>query len=260
MKSLPLFHQLTGKPVLVLGEGDAAAAKCRLVERSGARLVSNVEEALEAGARIAFVAHDDPALVERDVARLKEEGLIVNAVDRPDLCDFTTPSVLDRDPVLIAFGTGGASAGLAKALRLRFDRLLPGNLGDLAKGLFAARNILRQRWPDPADRRRAIDAALEEGGVLDPMRDSSALAVADWANRHGDSGEKAQSVKLEISSDDPDDLTLRQARLLGAADYIVCDRALGEGILARCRADAVRLHELPDPAPDAGLIVIITTR
>lgn len=260
MKSLPLFHQLAGKPVLVLGGGDAATAKRRLVERAGGALIDEIEQGLKAGARIAFVAHDDPALVERDVARLKAEGLIVNAVDRPELCDFTTPSVLDRDPVLIAFGTGGASAGLAKALRLRFERLLPGNLGELANGLFSVRGVLRSRWPDPADRRRVIDAALEEGGALDPMRDSSAFAVADWAARTADAGEKAQRVELEISSDDPDDLTLRHARLLGAADYVVCDGLLSEGIVARCRADAVRLRELPDPAPEAGLIVIITKR
>ena len=93
MHSLPLLHRLTGQPVIVLGEGEAAAAKIRLLERAGARIVG-VDDAQ---ARLAFVALDDP---DAAVARLKARGLLVNAVDRPDLCDFTVPSLLERGPVL----------------------------------------------------------------------------------------------------------------------------------------------------------------
>ncbi|MFM9500772.1 bifunctional precorrin-2 dehydrogenase/sirohydrochlorin ferrochelatase, partial [Streptomyces galilaeus] len=83
--------------------------------------------------------------------------LLVNVVDRPALCDFTTPSLVDRAPVVIAVGTDGASAGLAKAVRLGIDRLLPQSVGALAMGLQAARGALRERWPGAADRRRALD-------------------------------------------------------------------------------------------------------
>src|SRR5690606_20970776 len=117
----------------------------------------------------AFVAHADPALCEAEASRLREAGLLVNVVDRPDLCDFTTPSIVDRDPVLIAVGTDGTSAGLAKHLRLRIETLLPASLGRLAEALHAARGALRARWPGGADRRRVLDAALEEGGALDPL-------------------------------------------------------------------------------------------
>src|SRR5690606_28826868 len=95
-------------------------------------------------ARLAFVALDRPELA---TVRLKARGVLVNVTDRHDLCDFTVPSVLDRDPVLVAVGTGGASAGLAKQLRLRLEALLPGDLGRLAEALHAARDALRARWP-----------------------------------------------------------------------------------------------------------------
>lgn len=258
MKSLPLFHQLSGQPVIVLGNGEAAAAKRRLVERAGGVVVDSLEEGVKAGARLAFVAHDDGASVVRDVAQLRAAGLLVNAVDRPDLCDFTTPSVLDRDPVLIAFGTGGASAGLAKALRLRFEALLPADLGELARGLFAARTALRERWPNAGSRRRAIDSALAEGGALDPLREGSAANVSGWLSKSDHTIDDARIVTLMLTSDDPEDLTLRQARLLGEAGIIVHDKALSPRILARCRADAVRMLELPDPTPGTGLTVIIT--
>ena len=116
LHSLPLFHRLAGQPVIVLGEGEAAAAKRRLLERAGA-LVVDVDNS---DARLAFVALDEP---EAAAAKLKARGLLVNVVDRPDLCDFTTPSLLERGPVLVAVSTGGVSAGLAKALRLADNRV-----------------------------------------------------------------------------------------------------------------------------------------
>ena len=168
--SLPLFHRIAGKPVIVLGEGEAADAKRRLVERAGGIAVGEDD----AEARLAFVAQDDP---EAAAARLKARGVLVNVVDRPALCDFTTPSILDRSPVLVAIGTGGASAGLAKALRLRLEALLPQSLGRLAVALGAARTKMRERWPDGTTRRRALDTALGEGGALDLLRDGSTEGI-----------------------------------------------------------------------------------
>jgi uroporphyrin-III C-methyltransferase/precorrin-2 dehydrogenase/sirohydrochlorin ferrochelatase len=249
MRSLPLFHQIVGQPVIVLGEGEAAEAKCRLVERAGGYVVE--EDNREA--RLAFVALDQPEL---QVTRLKARGVLVNVTDRPDLCDFTVPSVLDRDPVLVAVGTGGASAGLAKQLRLRLETLLPASLGKLAEALHAARAALRERWPDAADRRRALDAALTQGGSLDPLDERSADRVGDWL-RESTRPAPAEPVTLMVPSDDPDGLTLRQARLLGSADCVIFEPGISAAILDRARADAVRLtfpHEGPLPG---GLVVVL---
>ena len=79
------------------------------------------------------MALDDTEACEAAAANLRDAGMLVNVVDQPELCDFTTPSILDRDPVLIAVGTGGASAGLAKHLRLRLEQFLPLSLGELAQ-------------------------------------------------------------------------------------------------------------------------------
>ena len=250
MHSLPLLHRLTGQKVILLGEGEAGEAKARLLERAGAVLVGENDPT----ARLAFIALDQP---EAAAARLKARGLLLNVTDRPELCDFTVPSILERGPVLIAVGTGGASAGLAKALRLRLEALLPASLGALAEGLQAARSAMRQRWSDGGERRRALDAALSEGGVLDPLGADSAARIEDWladgAAGHGG------VVEFTISSDDPDDLTLRQARWLGAADLVAYDPGMAPAILARARADAVRqkLGASVSLARTAGLTVII---
>lgn len=244
MQSLPVFLRLHGRAVILTGEGEAADAKRRLLERAGALVV---DEAQQAG--IAIVADGD----EATVGRLKARGVLVNATDRPDLCDFTLPAIVDRDPVLIAIGTGGASAGLAKALRQRIEALLPAKLGALATALFDARMAIRARWPDAAARRRAIDKGLAAGGGIDPLNENAAAAVSRWLTEQGD-GIVARLEFIRLASADPDDLTLRAARLLGEADRIYHALDVPAAILDRARADAVRIASAAPPAqPDEGL-------
>ena len=244
MKSLPVFLALTGRPVILTGEGEAADAKRRLLQRAGARVVGEADEAA-----LAIVADGD----EATVARLKARGVLVNATDRPDLCDFTLPAIVDRDPVLIAIGTGGASAGLAKALRQRIEALLPQKLGALAAALHDARGAIRARWPNADARRRAIDAGLAPGGLLDPFTDDAADAVPAWLAETGDAV-ASRLISIRLLSDDPDDLTLRAARLLGEADRVYHVAAVPVPILDRARADAVRIPaEAPPADPGEGL-------
>ncbi|WP_423142962.1 precorrin-2 dehydrogenase/sirohydrochlorin ferrochelatase family protein [Parablastomonas sp. CN1-191] len=248
---LPLFHRVAGRPVIVAGEGEAADAKRRLVERMGGLVVA----ANDSAARLAFVAGDD---AENLATALRSRGLLVNVVDRPELCDFTTPSLLQRGAVTVAVGTGGVSAGLAKALRLRLDALLPATLGDLAAALGGARAALRRRWPDAADRRRALDAALVEGGPLDPLADYRG-GIGAWIGGAPHTGASVQ--EFIFTGADPDDLTLRQARWLGTADMVAHEPGLPAGLLDRARADAVRTALAPGaPAPTCpGRVVVIRT-
>jgi uroporphyrin-III C-methyltransferase/precorrin-2 dehydrogenase/sirohydrochlorin ferrochelatase len=250
LHSLPLFHRIAGQPVIVLGDGEAAEAKRRLVERAGGIVVDSEESS----ARLAFVALEEP---EEALARLRARGVLVNTVDRPELCDFTVPSILERDPVLVAVGTGGASAGLAKALRLRLETLLPPGLGKLAAALGAARAALRTRFPDPGERRRALDGALSQGGPLDPLADDAAGQVTAWLDSVQGAGGGCAEIRL--TSGDPDDLTLRQARLLGSADLIAYEPGVAPAILDRARADAARqeLDKGASLACSRGLTVIL---
>ncbi|PLK25114.1 siroheme synthase [Porphyrobacter sp. TH134] len=254
--SLPLFHQIAGQSVLVLGEGPAAEPKRRLVERAGGVIVDDLARAVDEGVRLAFIAYDDARACEVAAINARCAGMLVNVVDRPELCDFTTPSILDRDPLLIAIGTGGASAGLAKHVRLRLERVLPESLGLLAKALEAVRPALRQRFPDGPDRRRAVDAALREGGALDPFDPGSFQKVESWI---ADAAQAAAGAVVEIilTSADPEELTLRQARLLGEADVLLLDGDVPAAILARARADAERCvlpaKERGEPGPSEGL-------
>ena len=248
--SLPLFHQLQGQKVLLLGEGEAAEPKRRLIERAGAEVISDARQAVDEGVRLAFVAYDDAKACEAAAINLRCSGLLVNVVDKPELCDFTTPSILDRDPLLIAIGTGGASAGLAKHVRLRLERILPQSLGKLARALQTIRPALRERFPDGAFRRKALDAALGEGGALDPLTQNADQKVNGWLEQTNGT-EASTSETIRLTSNDPEELTLRAARLLGTADRLLLAGDVPQEILARARADAERLP-LSEEVIDAG--------
>jgi len=261
LSSLPLFHRVAGQKVLVLGEGEAAEPKRRLVERAGGVVIDDQQRAVDEGVRLAFIAYDDPKACEVAAINCRCAGMLVNVVDRPELCDFTTPSILDRNPVLIAVGTGGASAGLAKHVRLRLERILPKSLGSLARALFAARPKLRERYPDGADRRRALDSALREGGALDPLSDVAQGAVEAWLEA-GVPASQDRKVSVTIASPDPELLTVRDARLLGEADTLLLDGEVPASILAMARADAGRVPyvEGSESGARAGLTVLLHWR
>jgi len=243
LPDLPLFVTVAGRPVILLGQGAAADAKRRLLDRAGARIVGE-----DAQAALAIVAIEDDAEAAAAVARLKARGVLVNATDRPDLCDFTLPAIVERAPVIVAIGTGGASAGLAAALRQRLETLLPATLGTLAKRLFEARGAIRARYPDGAARRRALGAALAEGAPLDPLT-AGPEAVDSWLE--GSTAPAARLVAIRLRSADTDDLTLREARLLGQADRVFHRPNVPAAILDRARADAAR-HACPAPPADPG--------
>ena len=252
MHSLPLFVRLSARAVILLGAGDGADAKRRLLDRAGAIVVGE-----EGDAALAIVAIEDDAEALAAIARLKARGILVNAVDRPVQCDFTLPAIIDRDPVIIAIGTGGASSGLAKALRQRLEAMLPATLGQVATTLKAMRATLRMRWPDARDRRRVIDSAFAAGAPLDPFAPMTSDSVDRWL-AGSDVGAASTLEQLIITSDDPDDLTLRQARLLGQADTVFHTPAIAPAILNRARADANRVAcNSPPEAPPPGLSLFL---
>ena len=250
LHSLPVFLRLAGRPVMLIGEGETADAKRRLLERAGATVVGEDKEA-----QLALVALADP---DETVARLKARGVLVNAADRPDLCDFILPAIVDRSPVIVAIGTGGASAGLAAALRQRLEGILPADLGELATALYRARDLIREKFPDAGERRRALGEALAQGGDLDPLM-SDASSVDGWlSDPYSRLRGGTEVVHIALTSTDADDLTFRQARALAQADRVIHAPDVPAAILDRARADAVRIVSPVLPVETAsGLTVYL---
>ncbi len=254
MQALPIFVKLDGVPVLLRGGGEGADPKRRLLEAAGAIIVDMPTP----DTRIAVLAIDDAEEAAREAARWRDAGLIVNVVDKPALCDFSFPAIVDRAPVTIAIGTGGASATLAKTLRERLEALLPDGLGATADAVRAARADVNIRIDGSAGRRAFWDALMAPGAALDPLGDVAdpGQAIRDALANAGDVRSSRHEIRPGLT--DPDDLTLRDLRALSQADLVLVEAGACEAIADRARRDAERgTYRAGVPLPAEGRIVIL---
>lgn len=249
MDTLPIFVRLQGQPVLVLGEGEAADAKRRLVTEAGGLPVT--DEATPA--RLAFLAMPDSAAT---AARLRARGLLVNVVDQPAECDFLVPAIVDRSPVLLAIGTGGTSASLAKALKERLEWLLDPALGALARAVRAARSAVSVTHPSVPARRAFWATLMAPGAPLDPLAPTAdpAAAIASAINSQAEPLNRTD--RITIGPEGADALTLRELRLLAQADLLVHPAATPAEILALSRRDAARAIGTTPPGASGRVVIL----
>ncbi len=251
MDQLPIFVKLAGRRVILIGAGEAAEAKARLIRAAGGDIVAEADDAA-----LAFIALDDADEAAAHAAACRARGLLVNVVDRPALSDFLMGAIIDRSPVLVAVSTGGASASLARALRTRLEALLPASLGPLARAILAARDAVSPRHPTPSDRRRLWERALAEGAALDPFAAIADPAAAVAATIAGTSAAEPALLTIRVASADPGDLTLNQLNALARCDALILAGPIPPAISDRARRDAARLPAVPDPLPP-GLTVVL---
>jgi precorrin-2 dehydrogenase/sirohydrochlorin ferrochelatase len=241
----PAFFPLAGRTVVVAGTGAGAEAKARLFAGSPARLVrlqgeAAVQPAAYAGAALAFVASDDDAFAEAAAAAARAAHVPVNVADRPALCDFTTPALIDRGEVVAAVGTGGASPMLATLLRHDIEARVPEGAGRVAALLRGLQDEIRAAIPELPARRAFLRAAL-----VGPAAEAAAagdMALARSRLREAlAAGAPPQGLVTFVSGAGPvERLTLAAARALAAADVLVADPGVDPEVLALARRDAER--------------------
>jgi len=244
--AFPAFYPLAGAVVAIAGTGEAAEAKARLFEGSPATLRRLVGEAAlrpdaYAGALLAFIASDDDAFAEAAAAAARAAHVPVNVVDRPQLCDFTTPAVIDRGEVVAAIGTGGASPMLATLLRHDIEARVPEGAGRVAALFGSMQDEVRRALPEVHRRRAFLRAALS--GPAARAAQSGDMAKASELLRKAlvDDTPGAGQVQYIDARGPADLLTLRAARALAAADVLICDAGVHAEVLGLTRRDAERL-------------------
>ena len=246
MDSFPAFFPLAGRTIVIAGTGEAAEAKVRLFEGSPAILVrlegeAALDSAGYAGAALAFVASDDDAFAEAAAAAARAVRVPVNVVDRPHLCDFTTPAVIDRGEVVAAIGTGGASPMLATLLRHDIEVRVPQGAGRVAALFHALREDVRAALPEPHRRRSFLRAALTGPAAQAAMDGDMERASALLREALGRDIPDAGRVRFIDARGPAERLTLQAARALAAADVLVCDDGANTDVLALARRDAERI-------------------
>lgn len=265
LNAFPIFMRVAGEAVVIVGDGEEALAKARLLSQSSAalRIVSadpqpgllewiaaNGSVLIQAGyaqehltgAVLVFAATGDEALDRRICEDARAAGIPVNAVDRPELCDFFTPAIVNRAPLAVAIGTEGAGPVLAQMLRAKIDRMLSPQIGALATLGAGLREAVERLLPKGNARRGfwreffegAPARALDNGRLADARDAATELLLREGAVR-------GHIALVGAGPGAEDLLTLRAQRLLMEADVIVHDALVPEAVVAMGRRDAERL-------------------
>ncbi|GAB4267457.1 MAG: siroheme synthase CysG [Pararhodobacter sp.] len=269
MKTFPMFLQMAGREVVIAGGGEQAAQKARLILKTEARLRfladtldperaglvaaghavhDHADPTVEsfAGAALVFIAtgdHDHDAALH---GLARKAGCVVNVVDRPDLCDAVTPSLVDRDPVVVAIGTEGNAPVLARQIKTQIELMLEPNLGALAE--LAGR--LRPTVNKTVARRhkRPFWEWMFSGVVRSTHARGAEREAARLVKEALDAGhapEDSGTGHIALVGAGPgarDLLTLRAVQRLQQADVIFYDRLVDPEVLELARRDARRIH------------------
>ncbi|HNL24317.1 MAG TPA: siroheme synthase CysG, partial [Pseudomonadales bacterium] len=193
---------------------------------------------------LAVAATDDEAVNRqvRDAAR--QRGVLVNVVDQPALCDFIFPSIIDRDPLLIAVSSGGRAPLLARLLRARLETTIPAGYGRLAAWMGRFRPQVKARIAGGTARRRFWERVLEGqiGETFLAGREAEAERLLTASLTAGTVDEVGEVYLVGAGPGDPDLLTFRALRLMQKADVVLYDRLVAAPILDLVRKEAERIH------------------
>lgn len=252
-QTLPFQLVLSGKNVLLIGSGDAANAKERLLTERKANVIrwkvqpshsdivaiSQLNESPDTRISIAIIAEEAP-WTEALVPWIERERILLNMVDRPEKSSGYIPAIVSRGPVQIGIGTGGVSPVLARLIRTRIEQLLPKHLARLGRFASDWQGLVRTRMPNVNARRRFWERFLSgvyAEKVLNGDLESANIAIQRELDN--DVPTKGFVSLVGAGPGDPGYLTLTGLKRLQEADVVLYDRLIGEDVLELARRDAV---------------------
>lgn len=269
LPSLPLFHNLTGRRVVLAGGTAAAAWKAELIAGTGAevhvyaellepefaaliavgpvagRIVHHSHRWTQAdlcGATLALADAEDDAEAASFAETARAAGVPVNVIDKPAHCDFAFGSIVNRSPVLVAISTTGAAPILGQHIRQRIETLLPHTLADWGRMAVELRAEVTARFAAGAGRRKFWEAFADRALASAPPGKVGATVLAGIAADC--SGQPALGGKVTVigaGPGDPELLTIKALRALQGADVILFDAAVDDAVLELARREARRL-------------------
>lgn len=289
MEFFPLYLRLNRRPVLVVGGGEVAARKVRLLRRAGAaiQVVSPVvcdelqelladgevsweprnaiEDDVSPDLALVVAATDDSATNTALSAWAEAAHVWVNVVDQPAACSAITPAIVDRSPLIIAISSGGTAPVYIRRLRAWLEQELPPNLGQLLTWASGWRGRIRAAVPSALARLRIWEWVFEgpvATQVLAGRADMADSLVAKQLQQQADTPIRGEVWLIGAGPGDPDLLTVRAMRRLQQADVVLYDRLVGEKVMDLVRRDADRIdvgkrranHTLPQEDINALLV------
>ena len=271
MKYFPFFMELSKQSILLIGGGEVAERKLDLLLKANASVTivspeftSYIEELFVnkninpvkdyynikylTSASFAFViaATNDESLNEQIAKDANDNKILVNVVDKPKICDFIFPSILERGPITVAVSTGGASPVLARMLRTKLETMIPGAYGRLAKIVSENRIPIRKKLVNSKSNGIFWEQMLN-GKFLELVlsgQDEEAIKFLNIEIDNFDEQKKGEGEVYLVGAGpgDPDLLTFRALRLMQQADVALYDRLVHPSIIDLIRRDAEKIY------------------
>ena len=263
--------ELSKQPVLLVGGGEVAERKLDLLLKANAKLTivspeftNYITELINANQNItaissnykkehmqnsfAFViaATNNESLNKQIAEQANLQGILVNVVDKPDICDFIFPSILERGPITVAVSTGGSSPVLARLLRTKLETMIPGAYGKLAKIISENRIPVRKKLINSKSNRIFWEQMLN-GNFAELVLSGQDNEAVKYLNKEIERFDEAKKGEGEVylvgaGPGDPDLLTFRALRLMQQADVALYDRLVHPSIIDLIRRDAQKIY------------------
>lgn len=266
MDHLPIFCQLRGRDCLLVGGGDVAERKARLLLDAGARLTVNAlafspqfqawadsqmltlvkapfDPALLDACWLAIAATDDEDVNQQVSDAAEARRIFCNVVDAPQQASFIMPSIIDRSPLMVAVSSGGTSPVLARLLREKLESLLPLHLGQLAHYAGQLRSRVKKQFATVGERRRFWEKLFINDRLAQSLANQDRQAVADTTEQllTEPLDHRGEVVLVGAGPGDAGLLTLKGLQQIQQADVVVYDRLVSDDIMNLVRRDADRV-------------------
>lgn len=266
MDHLPIFCQLRGRACLLVGGGDVAERKARLLLDAGAQLTVNsltfipqftawaaegmltlvegeFSETLLDECWLAIAATDNDAVNQRVSDAAEARRIFCNVVDAPKEASFIMPSIIDRSPLMVAISSGGTSPVLARLLREKLESLLPQHLGHVAKFAGQLRSRVKRHFATMSERRRFWEKLFVNDRLAQSLANQNMAAVESITEQMLTEplDNRGEVVLVGAGPGDAGLLTLKGLQQIQQADVVVYDRLVSDEIMNLVRRDADRV-------------------
>ncbi|MCQ9617794.1 siroheme synthase CysG [Paenalcaligenes niemegkensis] len=267
MQLFPLFADLQGRAVVVVGGGEIAERKIHLLTSAGAnvtvvakaisptlqdweaqnriwvRLGAFQESDLD-GAWLVVAATDNIQLNTAIAAHATSRKLFANVVDNASLSSFQVPAIVDRSPLVVAISSSGAAPMVARRVRAQIETMVDHSIGAIAELAQRYRGHIKEALPLLGPRRAFYDWLIDGpvGKALKAQQPKQAQSLLEDALGQKQTPPKGEVILVGAGPGDPGLLTLHALRALNQADVILYDRLVDPAILELARRDATQIH------------------
>lgn len=266
MDYFPLFCKLENRDCLLVGGGDIAERKARLLLDAGARVTVNAptftqqficwqeqqQLVLVYGKFTAELLNDkwlviaatNDAMINQMVSvEAEQRRIFCNVVDSPKDASFIMPSIIDRSPIMVAVSSEGHAPVLARLLREKLEAILPQHLGKLAKYAGYLRNRVKLSFKSLTERRRFWEKLFNHDRLAQALANNDFEHVEILTEQLFNSpvDHQGEVVLVGAGPGDPGLLTLKGLQQIQQADIIVYDRLVSDEIMNLTRRDAQRI-------------------